>query len=459
MTDLPDLKGCELHCHLGGCIYAEDLLELGKDVYREVDWNLFVNGYEKAFARRPDPVALFEDAIAGRPGGLSRFRRHYIVEEEDSASFARFQAKFNLNICLFRHWRQVLHRETEIVRRIVERHRAEGLDYVEYRAMYSFVCEDPEGFISFHRRNARVMQEASRNGFEARYIISLPRWAPLEGYALLERLFDESPDVIPTIVGLDFCFFEEGYPPKTLRPLFELLERDNRLHPERALQVVYHVGEVYFDKSLESAVRWCHEAAEMGASRLGHAIALGLDPETALARRREAHQEELASERVDQIAYDLRYSDALQSYGVNIDRPALERERSALRQCPAAARVRRTYTRERLEEIRHRQDFVLDRLAELGTVIESCPTSNLRIGGVPEASRHPLHRFLDSTVKLAIGADDPGIFDSPLAAEVDWVVENTGMDADALVLRLEDPRRFRLGNLRTQQERRETGRD
>ena len=450
MADLRILKGCELHCHLGGCIYAEDLLELGKDVYKEVDWSLFVNGYEEAFAARPDPVALFKDALSGRSDGLRRFRRHYIIEEADSASFERFQAKFNLIICLYRHWRKVLHREEEIVRRIVERHRAEGLDYVEYRAMYSYAVKDPEGFINSHRRNARVMQEASRDGFEARYVISLPRRAPLEGYALVERLFDESPDLIPTIVGLDFCFFEEGYPPKTLRPLFERLDRDNRLNPERALQVVYHVGEVYFDKSLESAIRWCHEAAEMGASRLGHAIALGLDPETALTRRREAHQEELASERVDQIAYDLRYGDALQSYGVNIDRPALQRELSALRQRPAAARVRSTYTRERLEEIRRRQDFVLDRLVELGTVIESCPTSNLRIGGVPEASRHPLHRFLDSTVKLAIGADDPGVFNSPLAAEVDWVVENTGMDADDLALRLGDPRRFRLGNLQAQ---------
>jgi adenosine deaminase len=61
-----------------------------------------------------------------------------------------------------------------------------------------------------------------------------------------------------------------------------------------------------------------------------------------------------------------------------------------------------------------------------------------------------LHRFLDSTVKLAIGADDPGVFNSPLAAEVDWVVENTGMDADDLALRLGNPRRFRLGNLRAQ---------
>ncbi len=450
MTNLEILKGCELHCHLGGCIYAEDLLELGKDVYEEVDWDLFVTSYEKAFGARPDPAALFRDALADRVDGLRRFRQHYIVAESDGARFDRFQAKFNLTFCLYRHWRQVLHREEEIARCIVARHRGEGLDYVEYRAMYSNATEDPEGFINFHRCNARVMQEASGNGFEARYIISLPRWAPLQGYALVERLFDEHPDLIPTIVGLDFCHFEEGYPPKTMRPLFERLDRDNRRRPQRALQVVYHVGEVYFDKSLESAVRWCHEAASMGASRLGHAIALGLDPETAIARRERAHQEELVNERLDQINYDLHFGDALQSYGVGIDRKALQQERSALLRRPATARLRRPYTRERLEEVRRRQSLVLDRLVDLGTVIESCPASNLRIGGVPDAARHPLHRFLNSAVKLAISADDPGIFDSPLAAEVDWVLDNTGMDGDALERRLGDPRRFRLGNLRPQ---------
>ncbi|HIM56379.1 MAG TPA: hypothetical protein EYM39_06715 [Candidatus Latescibacteria bacterium] len=101
-----------------------------------------------------------------------------------------------------------------------------------------------------------------------------------------------------------------------------------------------------------------------------------------------------------------------------------------------------------MEEIRRRQDFVLHRLAESGTVIESCPTSNLRIGGVPDAARHPIHRFLRSQVNLVVGADDPGIFDSPLAAEIDWVVAHSGLDARGLAQRLGDPRRFRLGQQR-----------
>jgi adenosine deaminase len=95
-------------------------------------------------------------------------------------------------------------------------------------------------------------------------------------------------------------------------------------------------------------------------------------------------------------------------------------------------------------EVRRRQDFVLERLAVLGTVIETCPTSNLRIGGVPSPAEHPVHRFLRSDVNLVISADDPGTFDAPLAAEVEWVLAHTGYDPTSLVERLGDPRRFRF---------------
>ena len=53
----------------------------------------------------------------------------------------------------------------------------------------------------------------------------------------------------------------------------------------------------------------------------------------------------------------------------------------------------RPYDETRVEEIRLRQTFVLDCLAESGTVIETCPTSNLRIGAVPSEAAHPVHNF------------------------------------------------------------------
>jgi adenosine deaminase len=267
---------------------------------------------------------------------------------------------------------------------------------------------------------------------------------PDEGYTLVQQLFDRIPELIPTIVGLDFCYFEEGYPPKTVQSLFKKLREDNQKRPERALEVAYHVGESYFDKSLESAIRWCHEVAEMGAKRLGHAIALGLDPAIAVARRPKAHEAEPVSERLDQIAYDLAYQDELAYYGIVVDMAALEREQEALAKWQSEDLIEKPYTPERLAAARRRQDFVLDRLVELGTVIESCPTSNLRIGGVPAPADHPVHRFLRSDVNLVISADDPGTFDASLASEVDWVLTHAGYEPNSLVERLGDPRRFRF---------------
>ena len=55
-----------------------------------------------------------------------------------------------------------------------------------------------------------------------------------------------------------------------------------------------------------------------------------------------------------------------------------------------------------------------------------------------------MHRFLASGVDLVIGADDPGIFESPLAAEVDWVARTTHLSREALAQRLGDPLQHRL---------------
>ena len=447
--DQPSLKAaktCELHVHLYGGLFAADLLELGRDYYEKIDWSLFVDSFERAYSKRPDPVALFREALHKQC--LDPIAAHYVYGAEDGGDFARFQAKFNMAICIYRYWWKGLDKVEEIWRRVVAHHRREGLRYVEYRVMAPYDHTQPEAFAQFHQLVARFLQQASDPGFEARYLIGLPRWAPLECYQLVQRLLDENEDLIPTVVGLDFCHFEEGYPPASTHAFFRRLHRDNELRPERALDVAYHVGEVYFDKSLESAVRWCHEAAKLGALRLGHCTALGLDPEVAVARRSQAHECERVSERLAQIAYDLHHKDALAAFGVPVDEQALMQERTRLAAQPGDALVWRGYDPPRLKAVRQRQDFALSRLAALGTVVETCPTSNLRIGGVPNAQDHPVHRFLASDVRLAIGADDPGLFDCTLADEVHWVQHHTGMTANALQARLGDPRTYRCGSAR-----------
>lgn len=442
-SPLQAAKTCELHVHVGGCLFATDLLDLARDHYETIDWSLFVDSFERAYHRRPDPVALLSEAL--RSQRLDSLKAHCVYGAEDGGDFARFQAKFNLSICIYRHWQNVLGKPEEILHRVFARHRGEGLRYVEYRAMAPYDHTQPQAFARFHVRTARAIAQACSADFTARYLISLPRWAPLRCYRLVRRLLDENEDLRSAIVGLDFCHFEEGYPPASTRAFFRCLRRDNELRPQHPLEVAYHVGEVYFDKSLESAVRWCHEAAELGARRLGHCTALGLDPEVAVARQPQAHERERVSERLAQIAYDLQHKAALQNAGVPVDAQALLAERSGLTTRPGDAFVRREYDPPRLEAVRQRQDFALSRLAALGTVVETCPTSNLRIGAVPAAKDHPVHRFLASEVQLAIGADDPGLFDCTLADEVDWVQRHAGLTPDALQARLGDPRTYRFG--------------
>ena len=283
-------KTCELHVHIGGCFYAEDLIRFGRDVYEEVDWSPFVEGYEQAYGERPDVLRLYREALSGSRGAAAAFRRHFVYTPADGPDFHRFLAKFQFFVCLARHFASA-GRQSELIAAAVERHRCEGLDYVEYRAMDGRgASDDPQRFLSFHRGNAEVIRRASGRGFTARYVISLPRWEPLEAYALVQRLLDESPELADTVIGLDFCHVEEGFPPKSAKPLLEQVAADNERRPGRALEILYHVGESFYDKSLESAVRWCHEAAELGARRLGHCLALGLDPAIAVRRRPRAHE-------------------------------------------------------------------------------------------------------------------------------------------------------------------------
>ena len=446
MSPLHLAKTCELHVHPGGCLTAEDLVELGKDFYEDIDWTPFTDAYEEAYGIRPDPIALYRDALSNPTAGLAKFKEHYIYTEKDGGDFGRFKAKFKFITCLLKHpptRRELLIKTHSMVH---DRHLKEGITFVEYRCGSS--DETRDAFINFHRTNVQILSNASQHNATARYIISLRRGAAQQEYEWIQELMDENPELIPTIVGIDFADIEEGYPPKDNRALFQRVHKDNQQHPERALEITYHVGESYFDKSLESAIRWCHEAAEMGTRRLGHAIALGLDPAVAIARRPDAHTKERISERLDQIAYDLTYASELSAFDIAVNARALQTERQTLKNRAPDEIIERPYNPQRLKEIRNRQQFVLDRLTQLGTVIETCPTSNLRIGGVPDPAHHPIHTFLKSNVNLVIGADDPGIFDSPLASEIDWALTHTNWTPEALDKRLGDPRRFQLGSLR-----------
>ncbi|MCP5094353.1 MAG: hypothetical protein GY943_02240 [Chloroflexi bacterium] len=448
MVIISQLTQTELHIHIAGSYSVENFLELGQLVYQDVAWNgrNFLDEYNDVLNSDLDPIALFETAVHNPEQALRDLKSYYLFDETDSGVFERFMSKFRFFQRIWSYgWENNATLVHKIMTQITQQHRLEGINYIEYRSGF---WGEPAEKIQRIKRCAELLQEAAQIGLTAKYIVPLPRTDPLTDYLLVRRLLKQYPHLVNTIVGVDFASFEEGFPPKLYRAFFQQLHQDNEQTPSQALDVVYHVGESYFDKSLESAIRWCHEAAEFGAKRLGHCIALGLDPAVAISRRPHAHEQELVSERLDQIAYDLRFQQSLTAYGIKIDETQLLAEQRRLLRMDGDAVVERPYFPTRLQEIRQRQQFVLDQFVQMGIVIECCPTSNLRIGGVPDAAHHPIHRFLASNVNLVICTDDPGVFGITLASEIEWVLQNSNITPDTLLQRLEDPHRFRLGQNR-----------
>ncbi len=435
------LKQTELHVHMGGCLTWYDFLELCKDEYSKIDWTLYFESYQKAYKRKPNLLKLTKEAQSGKEKDVSAFKNLFVCGTKDAGDFHKFQAKFNLLICLFRYYTK-LNRYEEVIRKIVKSHKQEGIQYIEYRMLYPM--DDVNEAIRFHLMHLKVFREESDSSFTAKYIPGVPRNEVVRGTALIQKLMIENPQYADVIVGLDFCHVEEGYPPKTLRPLLQKFKYDKDCPIFKSLPIVYHVGESYYDKSIESAIRWCHEAAEMGFKRLGHCIALGLDPQIALNRKKNAHVFETVAERLDQIDYDLKNRELLVTFGIDINKKMYLQEKQKLETFARNKLLKRTYNSKRLVELRKRQQFVLDRLAKLGTVIECCPTSNLKIGGVPNVKHHPIHNLLNSKVKLVICADDPGIFDCSLSSEIDWIIKHTKYKKEDLVKRLENPFNFKL---------------
>ncbi len=287
------------------------------------------------------------------------------------------------------------------------------------------------------------------HGFTPRAAVTLPRRDPWSHWPLVQELALGLHGA--WLTGIDFCSIEEGHPPRDQRAFFAAVHDFNRRHPERALAILYHVGESFSDKSLESAIRWVQEAAEFGAHRLGHAIALGLDPAHFGAHERA----ETVAERRDQLRYDLAHAGGLRRHGVAVDLGATHRELDALAALPAEATLTIPYDAARLREVRRRQDYALARVRASGAIVEVCPTSNRRIGGIADPAHHPVQRFLAHDLPFVIGADDPGIFGTGLREEIDWVIGAAGLPPGGLrdtgrarlALSQRNPQRPRAGDV------------
>ncbi len=74
----------------------------------------------------------------------------------------------------------------------------------------------------------------------------------------------------------------------------------------------------------------------------------------------------------------------------------------------------------------------LARIVDTGVTLEVCPASNVALGVYGRAQDVPLRRLLDAGVPVALGADDPLLFGSRLAAQYTLARDATGLDDAAL---------------------------
>lgn len=420
----PEFPLVELHLHLYGCIRPADLLRhIVATAPERLRWEEYEQPMLAAFGSVPPIRALVERHRAGEEDVADTFAELFVMGEADAGDFARFSAKFKLLVIgsVFAAdggtAEEAAAEIAAFVAGIRADHEHQGIRHAEIRVLHGTDLRHPLQAASL---------EALLTGFgpAERLVLSLDRADPWPGWERVQELALGPHG--ETLVGIDFCNVEEGHPPKNFAALFAAVAAFNAEHPERALAILHHVGESFTDKSLESAVRWVQQAAELGAHRLGHAIALGVDP----AVYGEHVRTESAGERIDQIDYDLGHADGLAAFGVAVDPDVLRAERAALAAGPAEALVQVAYDGERLAEVRLRQRYAMARVRELGAVVEVCPTSNRRIGGIADVAHHPVHRFHAEGVPFVVSSDDPGIFGTTLSEELDWVCEHTGGGAE-----------------------------
>jgi adenosine deaminase len=70
----------------------------------------------------------------------------------------------------------------------------------------------------------------------------------------------------------------------------------------------------------------------------------------------------------------------------------------------------------------------LDLIADAGITLEVCPASNVALGVYPSAADVPLRTILDRGIPAALGADDPLLFGSRLAAQYSLARTAMGLD-------------------------------
>lgn len=415
----------DLHVHLYGCLRPRDIFELGKDRWQAVPERLawYEASYAEAWGRRPRASDYWR-----RDDGLECLERDFLVR--GPTSFAGFQAAFNLMIALL----PIAPDTPTVLRHVLKADLEAGRRYVEYRCFIPppLTPADIQMLVSSYAREALAAQSLGGQSFQPRLAFSLSR-QPDTGMAQFQALraaLAAWPAAAAVVTGVDFSHVEEGHPPSSMQNLLQTILAANRATPHQALAILYHVGESFSAMSMASAIRWVWQAQALGASRLGHALALGLDARALLAMRRTGT--EPAAERRAHLRWLLANSDWLEDHGYTFDSSQVQRELAALSGVDAAALVVCDADDAALADIGTLQKAVLTAMVAKGAIFECCPTSNFRLGQISNPAWHSLPTFLAAGARVVVATDDPGIFATDLAGEEQLCRQEFNLGEDAI---------------------------
>ena len=402
----------DLHVHLYGCLYAQDVWELGRDRVERQSQRLawYEDSSAAAWGRRPSAAEYWKSE-----NGHEDLARDYVIS--GPVDFPKFQASFNLLIALF----PMAVGDTVVLERVLSSDQRAGLLGAEYRTLLPVALGDADLDL-YLLGLAKVILAHRSKTFRGSLAMSLPR-DPLEAEAAYSRLrgwMDARPDFAPAISGIDFCGFEENDEPTNKISLFERVAADN-LNRKNRLTVLLHVGETWETVSPLTSLRRVWEATQMPINRIGHGTIAGFLLESSDQTERLLH---VPPSGLDFLKKDIAWIKHIFTQAAGTKNAAalaalldtmtqLAASRGQLSSSPKVLPIL-------LEAFRCLQHFVLACGRGAKTVFESCPVSNMRIARISPATAHPLPQFLAAGVKVIIGRDDPGIFGTTFHDEVTW---------------------------------------
>lgn len=410
---------CELHVHLYGCLTAEKLFSIGKN-NPAPRWGIFTDLYEDVHGKPFDVSNFFE-----KYKDMEKFKELYFFNHR--APFIEFQSKFNLIIAFSRFDREEI---SSVASDMLLEHSKQGIEHIEYRLMYP-PKEAKESYLEKTLAACEGLQkgeELTNGKITGRMVLSLPRGGSYwESYLWLKEFMEKYDLIKKYLVGIDFCYIEEGHPPDEKKEFFQKVLEDNWAEPSTAFSILYHVGESFTDKTPFSASRWVLESADYGAHRLGHCIALGIQPQDFLGNT----IQESVLERTKQLKYELENYDSITRYGEYFPRSALVSELDKLKPKNPDTRIEIDMDEKTVRFLKTFQEFGMQKIKKSKSIIESCPTSNLYIGMIDDLSKHPLKRFVENGLKVCVASDDPGIFNTSLENEYN-LCKQIGLKADKI---------------------------